>query len=131
MEIVETPISRKDQMFHVWLDKRLASEVAEMAEREAKASGHTTTATSLAKEILIWALDVYRKVGSLVALKKIDMTLAIRLQSKQDDGRAALYECVDTIWEQASHEKKEEIAAILLGAASFAKKRTANARASK
>jgi hypothetical protein len=84
---VENPdkklIGRKDQMFHIWLEKPLAIEVAEMAMREAATSGHSTTPTSLAKEILIWALDAYRNVGSLRELKQAVVSAGTEVPQEQ------------------------------------------------
>jgi hypothetical protein len=56
-------------MVNVWVGKEVGPELDVLAEIEAKESGHTTTRIGLAREIFLWAFEVYKRAGSLARLK--------------------------------------------------------------
>ncbi|MCU1273781.1 MAG: hypothetical protein JWO48_1212 [Bryobacterales bacterium] len=63
------PADRKDSQMNIWVGKQVGPELDELAKRESEMTGYTISRLGLAREIFLWAFELYRKTGSLSRLK--------------------------------------------------------------
>ena len=68
----KTEIGRsRESMLALWVGKQLKPDVEARAEAESARTGIRINGNALAKEIFLWAWDLYLKAGSLAELKRM------------------------------------------------------------
>jgi hypothetical protein len=66
----ERPAARKDSMVNIWVGKQIGPQLDDLAAREQELTGRTTTRIDFAHDLFIWALEIYKSVGSLKDLRR-------------------------------------------------------------
>lgn len=68
------PLGRSaESLVGIWVGKQIKPDIELRAKEESVRTGVDLTGNALAKEIFLWAYSAYVKVGSLAALKQIDV----------------------------------------------------------
>jgi hypothetical protein len=90
---------RKDSQMNIWVGKQIGPELDEHARRESETTGHTITRLGLAREIFLWAFDLYKKTGSLSRLKNIHIVSPTGKYSEEVQRRT--FEALEEIFSEA------------------------------
>lgn len=94
-------------MVNIWVGKQVGPELDELAKRESGSTGHSITRIDLGRELFLWALELYRKAGSLARLKSMHIFTSSPRYSEEVQARAL--ESLEEIFRDAPSAAVEQV----------------------
>lgn len=101
------PTDRKDSQMNIWVGKQAGPELDELARRESEMTGHTISRLGLAREMFLWAFELYKKAGSLSRLKNSRIVTPSTKYSEDVQRRS--FESLEAIFNDAPSDTVMEV----------------------